>query len=268
MKLSVSNIAWDIEEEQEIFELLHANGVSGIEIAPTKIWPAWHGANPENAAQIRNNYAEKSFKIPALQAILFDKPELQIFGSTDSREKLLEHLANVAALSEAFNSHALVFGSPKNRDPGTLSADQAFSQGVEFFQRAAEVCAKHKTQLCLEANPKVYNCRFMTHWHETFEMVKVVSSPGLGIHLDTACISLEGDDVVSAIKQCAGKIAHFHISEPNLSDFSAPKIDHAAIGQALKDINYNGWLSIEMRRSYNPLKSVEEAVQRVSDWYL
>ena len=37
MKLSVSNIAWNIEEEQEIFDILLSNGVTGIEVAPTKI---------------------------------------------------------------------------------------------------------------------------------------------------------------------------------------------------------------------------------------
>ena len=136
-----------------------------------------------------------------------------------------------------------------------------------FFQRAGEVCAKWNVKLCLEPNPSVYHCHFMTHWYEVFEMVKQVSHPGISVHLDTACIYLEGDDVVSAIHECAGKITHFHVTEPNLGDFSKPELDHAVIGQALKDSGYDGWLSIEMRRSDNPQKSIKEAVLRVLDWY-
>ena len=267
MKLSVSNIAWDAEEESEVFELLKASGVSGIEMAPTKIWPGWQDASPDKAAQVRQEYEARGFKIPALQAILFDKSDLQVFGSADSQESMLIHLDKVASLAKAFGAKVLVFGSPRNRDRGSLSAEQAFIQGVEFFRRAGDACAKWDVQLCLEPNPSVYNCNFMTHWYEVLEMVNAVSHPSVCVHLDAACIALEGDDVVEAIHQCADKITHFHVTEPNLGDFSIPTLNHATIGKALKKVAYDGWLSIEMRRSDNPKKSVKEAVQQVLDWY-
>lgn len=267
MKLSVSNIAWDTEEEQEVFEFLQTSGVSGIEMAPTKIWPGWQNASADKAAQIRQEYQSRGLKIPALQAILFDKPDLHVFGSDESQENMLIHLDKVATLAQAFGAKVLVFGSPKNRDRGTLSAEQAFLQGVDFFRRAGDVCAKSNVQLCLEPNPSVYNCNFMTHWYEVLEMVNEVSHPSVCVHLDTACIALESDDVVEAIHQCADKITHFHVTEPNLGDFSEPEIDHAIIGKALRSIDYNGWLSIEMRKSGNPQKSVKEAVLRVLEWY-
>jgi len=267
MKLSVSNIAWDTEEENEVFELLQANGVSGIEMAPTKIWPAWQGAIPDKAKNIQQEYDDIGFKVPALQAILFDKPNLQVFGNTDSQNEMLTHLDKVASLAKGFGAEVLVFGSPKNRDIGSLSTKQAFLEGVDFFRRAGEVCKKWEVKLCLEPNPSIYNCNFMTHWYEVLEMVNAVSHPAVCVHLDTACISLEGDDVVEAIHKCADKITHFHVTEPNLGDFSAPTIDHSAIGQALKDVSYDGWLSIEMRRSDDPKKSVKDAVQQVFKWY-
>lgn len=267
MKLSVSNIAWDTKEEHDVFELLLTNGVSGIEMAPTKIWPAWQGAIPDKATQIRQEYQSIGFKIPALQAILFDKPDLQVFGSAGSQEGMLNHLDKVASLAKAFGAKILVFGSPKNRDLGSLSSEQAFLQGIDFFRRAGDVCAKWSVKLCLEPNPSIYNCNFMTHWYEVLEMVNKVSHPSVCVHLDTACIALEGDDVIEAIHQCADKITHFHVTEPNLGDFSAPTLEHATFGQALKDVAYNGWLSIEMRRSDKPTKSVKDAVQQVLEWY-
>lgn len=267
MKLSVSNIAWNIEEEQEVFELLLANGVSGIEMAPTKIWPAWKGATANKASQVSKEYLGRGFEIPALQAILFDKPELQVFGNTHSQEELLKHIDCVASLAKAFGAKVLVFGSPKNRDIASLSAKDAFTQGVDFFRRAGDVCKKWDTQLCLEPNPAVYNCNFMTHWYEILEMVNAVSHSAICVHLDAACISLEGDDIVEAIHKCADKITHFHITEPNLGDFSKPVLDHAIIAQALRDVDYKGWLSIEMRRSNDVKKSVKEALLKVVDWY-
>jgi D-psicose/D-tagatose/L-ribulose 3-epimerase len=267
MKLSVSNIAWDIQNQPEIFELLQANNVSGVEIAPTKFWPAWQNSSPEQAALIRQEYSQKGFEIPALQAILFDKPALKVFGDKQTQSELLSHIDKVAALAKAFGAKVLVFGSPKNRDPGTLSNEQATSHAVEFFHRAGEICMGYQVQLCLEPNPGVYQCNFMTHWQEILEMVERVSHPGIGVHLDTACISLEGDDVVEAIHKCAGKICHFHVTEANLGDFSDPQLNHEIFGQALKETGYDGWLSIEMRQSDNPEKSIQEAVQYVLDCY-
>jgi len=267
MKLSVSNIAWELEEQDEVLNLFQSKGVSGVEVAPTKYWPGWQGAEPAAAINISEDLNTKGLSIPALQAILFDKPDLQVFSDSQGQTNLLLHLELVAQLAKAFNADVLVFGSPKNRDPGSRSSVQAFDEAVKFFQRAASICAKYSVCLCLEPNPKVYNCKFMTHWQEIREMVNAVSHPGVGIHLDTACIHLEGDNVVEAINECGEQIKHFHITEPNLADLTQLVLDHASIGKALKSINYNKWLSIEMRRSDNPLVSIERSIDLVQENY-
>ena len=39
MKLSISNIAWDTSEDKMIYELMQNHGCSGLEIAPTRVFP-------------------------------------------------------------------------------------------------------------------------------------------------------------------------------------------------------------------------------------
>lgn len=268
MKLSLSNIAWNPDEENRIFELFSRLPVSGIEVAPTKYWPSWQGANSENALEVRAQLQRAGFQVPALQAILFDKPELQLFGNDDSRKQLLQHLQQVADLAQALGAPVLVFGSPKNRDRGELSYSEAFRTAADFFTSAAEVCHSRAVQLCLEPNPGVYHCNFMTRWEEVRDMVEQVARPGIGIHLDTACIALEGGSVEKAIKACQSKISHFHVTEENLGDFSNPALDHKSIGQTLKDSGYDGWVSIEMRRPENPIERLEQAVHYVAERYL
>ena len=118
MKLAVSNIAWNQEEDAQITDLLRKLRVQGIEIAPTRIWPSWNGASAATAAPVAEEFKSAGFSIPALQAILFDKPELKVLGSKESQSALLKHLALVADLAEVLGAKTLVFGSPKNRDPG------------------------------------------------------------------------------------------------------------------------------------------------------
>jgi sugar phosphate isomerase/epimerase len=60
---------------------------------------------------------------------------------------------------------------------------------------------------------------------------------------------------------------HFHITEPNLGDLTHPELDHASIGKTLKKSGYNNWLSIEMRRSDNPLTSIEKSIDLVQQHY-
>lgn len=267
MNLSLSNIAWDAEEHEQVLALLARHRVNGIEVAPTKFWPDWQGASTTAAREIAATLGDQGFAIPALQSILFGKPELTVFGEAGAQRALVEHIGFVAELAQALGAKCLVFGSPKNRDPGCLDPEAAFDIAAEVFHRIGEVCAACEVQLCIEPNPQVYDCHFMSSWTEVLKMVDRVAHPGIGLHLDTACIHLEGDDVVEAINRCQGKISHFHITEANLGDLSQPQLDHSRFAAALKAIHYPGWRSIEMRRSENPLQSIERSLEQVNNIY-
>jgi hypothetical protein len=41
-------------------------------------------------------------------------------------------------------------------------------------------------------------------------------------------------------------VRHFHISEPNLGDFTAPEAPHADNLRVLREGGYAGWCSVEM----------------------
>jgi sugar phosphate isomerase/epimerase len=107
----------------------------------------------------------------------------------------------------------------------------------------------------------------MTNWRDVVRMVEAVDHASVAIHLDVACIQLEGDDAADAVKACAGRIAHFHATEPNLGDFSDPQMPHGRVGAALREAQYDNWISIEMRRSEFPLASIEKAVNEVRGFY-
>lgn len=268
MKLSISNIAWNNGYEQdEIFGVLRERRVRGVEVAPTKLWPDWVGAEASAARSARKLLSDAGFQVPALQAILYGKPELEVFAANDLVRKTLAHIEMVAAIAQGLGARVLVFGSPKNRNRGTLSDQRVRECALDFFRTAGDACAKHGTCLGLEPNPEEYECNFVTHWYEAAELVDAIAHPGVGLHLDTACIRLAGDDPADAVRSCAGKIAHFHISEPQLSHFTSPEVDHRAVGRALEETGYTGWVSIEMRRQEPAVEQVADAVDLIRDWY-
>jgi D-psicose/D-tagatose/L-ribulose 3-epimerase len=259
VKLAVSNIAWDEAEQSDVLASFADLGVTGLEIAPTKLWPDWAGADTDAALAVRRDIKANGLQIPAVQSVLFGRPDLHLFGGTDVQRDLVAHLAVVAGLAGALGAKAIVFGSPRNRNRGELSVAQAMDRSIEVLRAVGDACSAAGTCFCLEPNPEVYNCNFLTHWQDVAELAERVGHPGVGVHLDTACIDLAGDDVVEAISECGSSIRHFHISEPGLAGFSNPVIDHTRIGDALRGSVYRGFVSIEMRRQADPVSSIREA---------
>ena len=80
MRLAVSNIAWAADEQDAILAALPGMGVAGVEIAPTMIWPGWEGAAVDAARDLRGRLEGQGLAVPALQAILFARPDLHVFG--------------------------------------------------------------------------------------------------------------------------------------------------------------------------------------------
>ena len=80
MRLAVSNIAWAADEQDAILAALPGMGVAGVEIAPTMIWPGWEGAVVDAARDLRGRLEGQGLAVPALQAILFARPDLHVFG--------------------------------------------------------------------------------------------------------------------------------------------------------------------------------------------
>lgn len=260
MRLAVSNIAWAADEQPAVLAALAGLGVTGIEVAPTVVWPDWHGATPQAARELARMLAGEGFAVPALQSILYARPALTVFGDAAGRAALAAHVAHVARIAEGLGAAVMVFGSPRNRLRGDLAPEAAMAAAVPVFRALGEACHAAGTALAIEANPAEYGCDFLTRWHEAAELVERVDHPGVVLHLDTACTSLAGDDSVAAVAACAGRIRHFHVSAAQLGPVAEDgTTDHAAIAAALRAQGYGGWVSVEMRRAAAPLDTIRHA---------
>ena len=126
---------------------------------------------------------------------------------------------------------------------------------------------KHGACLCLEANPPQYGCQFLTDSAQAAAMVRAVDSPGLRLHLDTACMYLAGEDLPAAVRSNFDLVSHFHVSEPFLASMDSPMIDHAQVAGTLRELHYSGWVSLEMREGDKPVPALERAVDFLARTY-
>lgn len=259
MRLAVSNIAWERSDDDRLAEVLCAAGIDAVELAPTKAWPDLQEVDVTAAAQEAARWRHRGLEVLSTQALLFGRPDLQLFGSKNSRECLIGYLEHVLALGAAMGAQAQVFGSPRNRRREGLPASEAMDIAVGVFSRLALTAEGLGTTLVIEANPWHYGADFLTSAHDAAHLVHSVDRPGFRLHLDTACMLLAGDDPVECVRAYAPLLAHVHLSEPELGPVGAPSAVHADFVAALQEAGYDGGLSVEMRPAADPSSAVRVA---------
>jgi D-psicose/D-tagatose/L-ribulose 3-epimerase len=272
MRLAVSNIAWEAEDELAVAAALESLGVGHVEIAPTKVFADPLATTAAERDAYLRFWAEREITIVAFQSMLFGHPGLRLFDGRESRERTVAVLSGFIELAGSLGVGRLVFGSPKNRRvPEGMDSPVALSIAVDVFSALAEVAEDNGTCLCIEPNPEAYDCNFVTTARSGLDLVRAVDRPGFGLHLDAAGMTLAGDDVEKSIAESRAELRHFHASAPFLGPLESEVVDHAAAGRALADIGYEGFLSIEMRPSPlgrdGAVANVVEAVRLARDAY-
>lgn len=246
MRLAMSNIAWPAGEDAAVAPLLRAHAVEGVELALTKIWPEPLDAPAAEVRAYRAGWEKQGVRIAALQALLFGKPHLTLFGDEPARRQTLAYLSGTIERAGLLGAAALVFGSPKNRQRQGRSRAEALTLAVPFFRELGRVARQHGVCFCIEPNPPAYGCDFVTSVAEGIELVDAVAEEGFGLHLDTAGMSLVGDPPAASIASAGDRCRHFHVSQPFLAEVCGGTVAHGEFAQALRARDYPNWVSIEM----------------------
>lgn len=261
-RLSVSNIAWPSEARESIYALLKDLGVTGIEVALTKI-AAWDRLTDDVLA--RERYVLDSFglTVSSYQALYFGRPELQLLGTDEEFGLLLQHTVRVAQAAQRLSDGGVgVFGAPRNRRRGVMSEADAFSLGQQRFGALAEAVAPFGFSLALEPAPTPYGGDFLETSAVCTAMVRAVAHPAFRLQIDTGCLALTGEDAASVVMGNADIIGHVHLSRPHLSPIETGAGLHSVL-LGLARADYSGWVAIEMRETADPTDAVERAIAAV-----
>lgn len=262
MKMAASNIAWAKEHDAEVAAMLRELGFEGVEVAPTAVWPQPLQASDDDIRRYRATWEERGLRIVAMQALLFGRADLTIFGDAAKRRETFDYLAGMIRLGGKLGAGALVFGSPKNRLVGSLSPAQVGDIALPFFHGLGQVAAEHGTTLCIEPNPTVYGCDWVTTSLAGRELVGQVNSPGFCLHLDAGGMTLSQEPVDATLEETMKTARHFHISEAQLAPIGSGTVAHEPFAQALARVKYAHWLSVEMRTPTGPepLRQLRDAL--------
>jgi sugar phosphate isomerase/epimerase len=125
---------------------------------------------------------------------------------------------------------------------------QAIDLFVEILKPLAEHAYREGVMLLIEPEPGL----LLETTDQYLEVAEKVDSPAIGLNFDVGHAYCVSEDIPASIKKAASHIRHFH-----LEDIAATRhhhhlipghgaIDFADVFRAIKAINYDGWLTVEL----------------------
>lgn len=265
MKLSISNIGWEEQNDTEVYNLMKKYGFSGVEIAPTR----WVSEQPydhiDKAAAIAEQLKQQyGFTIPSMQSIWFGRQE-KVFASEAERAVLTGYTRKAIDYAAGIGCKNLVFGCPRNRNIEAgwkLTEQQKMEIAVSFFWELGEYAASKGVVLAMEANPPIYNTNYVNTTEQAFDLVKMVASKGFLVNLDLGTM-IVNEENVKVLEENLPLVHHIHISEPGLKPIQKRKL-HKELAQMLRANGYEGYVSIEVGRQ-DDMKVLEEMMRYVAE---
>lgn len=268
MRISISNIAWDIHEDAEVSEILQSHNVDAIDIAPGKYLKKYPSFSKNKILQVRKWWASKGIEIIGMQSLLFGVKDVSLFENKEFRENMFNVLTQVFIIGQLFGARKLVFGSPKNRHKGILNIKEADTIARDFFLRLGDQAALYGVTLCIEPNPVEYGCDYITSSRQAIELVTEIDHPAVKIQLDTGACILNHESIDDIVSGLDSYIGHIHISEPNLVEIGSLKTDHSNISELLQKYSCNEPITIEMlTKKSERLGQINRSISYVSEVY-
>jgi sugar phosphate isomerase/epimerase len=140
----------------------------------------------------------------------------------------------------------IVFGSPKQRnvEEGVTYA-QAFDHARAIFERAMPVCESRGVTICMEPLTHL-ETNFCQSAEETVRLIDAVGHPNYQLLLDTKAMTFEKESRGDLIRKYAKYLRHYHANDENLNGPGFGDVDYAPIFDALCEIDFKGFTSVEV----------------------
>ena len=174
------------------------------------------------------------------------------------------YIGELARAAADLGGDILVLGSPAQRKiPDGCTYRQAEDFAVQCLEGVLPILDETGVKLCLEPlTPKETD--FMTTAADAVRIIDRLGHPNVKLHLDAKAMAAEAEPRPAVIAANAGHTYHFHANDENLRGPGFGSVDFKPILQALRDTNYDGWISVEVF-DYSP---DPETIARESIRYL
>lgn len=240
MKFGVNTFIWSAQYDQRVEGLLPSikeHGFDGVEVPlfrPTE-FPAADIRQATGANGLEVTIC--SVLVPGLSLISDDK---QVRGRTR------QHLKDaVAAATEA--GAKLIAGplySPVGYLPGRRRTADEWNWAVEAYQELGPLLVEHGMTIAIEPLNR-FETFFLNTAADAKALCDQIGHPNVGVLFDTFHANIEEKDISAGYRTVGKHLKHVHTCENDRGIPGSGHVEWDSVFQALRDLKYDGWLTIE-----------------------
>tara|TARA_R110002020_G_scaffold109430_4_gene253051 strand:+ start:299 stop:1144 length:846 start_codon:yes stop_codon:yes gene_type:complete len=240
MKIGMNMFLWTTHvghEHRALLADLKACGYDGVEIP---IFEGEIGHFKELASLLDDLGLERT----AVTAM--GDPAMNLIGDAAARAKGVDYMR--ATLDKAHALGAGLICGPMHSTLGHFSGvgptEKEFARSVDSQRLIGEHAAGLGITVALEALNR-FECYLVNTMDGLAAHLAQVGHPNIRAMYDTFHANIEETDPIGALTRNAGTLAHIHISENDRGVPGRGNIPWAETYAAIRDIGYDGWLTIE-----------------------
>jgi sugar phosphate isomerase/epimerase len=247
MKFAICNetfVDWPFERA---FAAAREIGYTGIEIAPFTMDADARAISSQRRAEVRRQAADAGLEVVGLHWLLAKTEGYYLTSpEAETRRRTAEYFRELARLCRDLGGSVMVLGSPGQRNllPG-VSHEEAMQYAAEVLQAAMPECEQCGVTIAVEPLGPAEG-DFLLTAAQGIELARMVDSPHCKLHLDVKAMSSEPTPIADIIRASKDYVVHFHANDPNRLGPGMGEVKFEPIFQALKEIDYQGWVSVEV----------------------
>ena len=248
MKFCICNEIFQDYPLAEQFEIAAELGFDAIEIAPFTIDRDVRRIGEATRQQVRDISEQTGVAVAGIHWLLALTEGYHVTDpDPEVRRRTIKYMQDLVRLGVEIGGQMEVVGSPQQRDirPGVT-----YEQAWEWFKEAMTACAQvpgaEQFTICIEPLAPVTNNNFIIQPEEARRMVREINLPNVKVILDTYSMSRIGVDLAAEIRETGDLLGHYHCNDYNRRAPGWGDTDFVPIMDALVDINFPGYCSIEV----------------------
>ncbi len=247
MRFAICNELFAGWELRRVFQFCKELGYHAVEIAPFTLAESVEVISPDERASIRRMAQEIGIEIAGLHWLLVKPAGLHLTTpDSETRRRTAEYLVSLAHFCADVGGKVLVLGSPKQRSiPEGSTLEQAWERAIETLRSAVKAAEERGVTWCIEPLSPA-ETDFLNRAEDAIRFAQSLNSPAARIILDVKAMSSEQKPIPQIIRDSAGWFAHFHANDPNLKGPGMGAVDFVPILQALREVGYSGYVSVEV----------------------
>ena len=240
MKFGINAFLWTGHFGSADFALLpqiRQHGFDGVEVAlfrPSQL----------EASAIRK--AVEANKLECTVCGVFPKEFSLVDSDPAVRQRTRSHLSDCIKATAEAGAHVIAgpLYAPVGYLPGRRRTADEWQWVVETYQELGPVLARHDVSVGIEPLNR-FETYFLNTTADGVALCEQIGDPRVGLLWDTFHANIEEKSLGNTVRMAGPHLKHVHTCENDRGIPGTGHVDWAGVFRALREVQYDGWLTIE-----------------------